>query len=359
MKRAISDQPEGTGSSVDQWRELTEEQRQAIIQRLTQSAATTAAPRPNKRRILESESDDDGEAPTQAPAKVPAQQQAAGSSSGDVEDDLLADLAETLALKAGDAYIIGHGETVGTVPLPEAMPKQIFCFYAKPDFDLNFVDALRVLSGKNAKTTYTVQAGENTTLPKLSLTPFTEQEKQWVKWSLTAPASVGKRKIFFVGEAPLNNPQLTLFDALGLVKYERVHVIACQGAAGTAATMEKSPEALEVEAHGLQIILSAPDFKPAQTIAFIDGKPLPELAELMSMPFFEFFVDNLKNPLSPTLGLRGAQEFKAAFDAIATDAKDSARLAALLWKALPEQSRGALLHWDKASWKDLAAKAGS
>ncbi len=79
----------------------------------------------------------------------------------------------------------------------------------------------------------------------------------------------------------------------------------------------------------------------------------------MSMPFFEFFVDNLENPLPAALGLTRATQSKAAFDAIATDSADPARLALLLWKALPQQSRGALLHWDKASWKKLNEETGS
>ncbi len=359
MKRGIPAQPEGCGVSAQQWQSMSDEERDAIIGGLTQASGTAAvAPNPTKRRrgVLASDSEDEDDAPTQTPPKAVPRQQAEESGpedAGDIEDAVLADLDLTLALEAGDAYIIGHGETVGTVALPVAAPKQTFCFYADPGLDLNFIDALRVLSGKNKTTTYTVRAGTDQTLPKLALTPLTEQEAEWVRWSLTAADSVAKRKVYFVGKPPLDGARLTLYDALALVKYEHVHVIACQGAQGAASNAVKSPQARAVERQGLKIIDDAARLEPEQTLAIIDGRELPERAELLSVPFFEFFVDNLKNPLKPTLGKDRALDFKAVFDGFAQDSTDPDFVARLLWKALPEASRRALLHWDKSSWKKL------
>lgn len=389
MKRGIPDQPEGSELTSEQWSSLTDEERDAVIRALGQEAAVgatgaaappqvdqqVAAPRPKRRRIVSpsaSSSEEEGEGAVEPAVGVDAQA-AAQAARQKLQDELFGDsdwgfeedAPPKAAVKkdlgpvtAGDAYIVGHGETVADVQPAALEPAQVLCFYANKGKDLHFIDGLRVLSLRNTAVKYRVTQGDGQQPPLLSLTPLEPKEAQWARLSMSGDGALDKQKVFFIGEPPLDGEKLSLHDALLRVRYQCVHIIACQGAQDSAADVEKSEEARAVETLALQIIDSAAGVAPKSTLAYIEGQQPADRAELLSIPIFEFFVYQLENPIVGAISQKTATAIKADVEHFMSESgAHGAVVGRLLWCALPEPTRNALSDQEKHYWEKIAAGA--
>jgi hypothetical protein len=249
-----------------------------------------------------------------------------------------------------DAYIMGHGETAATGEPAVLEPGQVLSFYASEGKDLDFVDALQVLSGENTQVKYTIEAEDDTTVPRLVLTPLTDEETGWAE-----DCSLEGKTVYLVGRPPLTGEELTLREVLRLVRYQNLHIIACQGAANSVPDVEKSEKSRAVGTMALFIIDSAGDKKntPSVTLEYIRTKLRPEeRAQLMSLPIFEFFVEQLKNPVIGEIAEAAADEIKTDIEKYSSESgKDKAMVDGMLWRALPEPTRNALKDWDQGYWE--------
>lgn len=371
MKRRKPDPPRGWQLSAEAWRSLTDAQQDDFertiegaggtdvphvppqsdaVATTTQSAPPDARPSKRRRQDVPASTQPDQDAPVVTAESL---QQAMFGNSGSEFDDETGPGITPLVL--GDAYIMAHGETAASGQSAVLEPGQVLSFYASQGKDLDFVDALRVLSGKNTQAKYTIRAGDGKEVPRLVLTPLTKKETGWAE-----DCSLGGKKVFFVDRPPLNGEELPLreelplHEVLRLVRYQNVHIIACQGAAQSAIDVEKSAQSKEVGVLALHIIDSAgdEDNTPAFTLKYIRDKPPEDRAELMSIPLFEFFVERLENPVVGEIDETAAAEIKASIEKYSSESgEDKKMLDGLLWRALPESTRNALKDWDQGYWE--------